>query len=78
MGEVMKKRIKQCPHCGSDYGLYSKEYVRYDQYYKFDGTEDGYGEFGQLDQSIHRKSTPVYCLHCDKRVTTLEQLKPRY
>lgn len=66
--------LKCCPHCGSDLGLYSKEYVRYDQFYKYDGTPDGYSDSDQLPATFRRKTTPLYCCNCDKRVTTLEKL----
>lgn len=68
----MNDNIKQCPHCGAENGLYSKEYVHYEQYYTFDGESDGFGELSQLQK---RKSTPLYCSACEKKVTTLEKLQ---
>ena len=67
--------IKQCPYCGSRIGLFSKEYVSYQQYYRFDGKEDGYGEFTMTGTSLKRKTTPLYCIDCEKQITTLERLK---
>ena len=64
-------RMDKCPHCGSNYGLYSKEHVTFEQYYGFDGEEDGYSEFHYINK---RRSTPLYCMDCHKRVITHEQL----
>lgn len=63
--------MDKCPYCGSGDGLFSKELTRYEQYYKFDGEPDGYSEF---DNIVRRKSTPLYCICCGKRVTTLEKI----
>lgn len=65
--------MNKCPYCGSSMGLYSKEVVRYCQFYKFNGDADGYSEFDDLKV---RKSTPLYCQQCDKRVGTYEKLFP--
>lgn len=66
--------LDKCPYCGSSCGLYSIEYVSYPQYYDFNGEENGYGEFTRASTSARRKSTPVYCQNCEKRITTLEKL----
>lgn len=71
------KPIEKCPHCGEEYGLFSKEYVQYEQYYTFEGEVDGYSEFKQLSCSMNRKTTPLYCCRCEKKVTTLEELNRR-
>ena len=63
--------MDKCPYCGSEDGLFSKELTRYEQYYKFNGEPDGYSEF---DNIIRRKSTPLYCVKCYRRITTLEKL----
>lgn len=63
--------MKACPHCGSNIGLYSKELARYDQYYKFTGEPDG---FSDLCSIVKRKTTPLYCYVCDRKVTTWEKL----
>ena len=75
MGEL--KPIEKCPHCGAKTGLFSKEYVSYEQYYTLDGDCDGYSEFKQLPCSMNRKTTPLYCLNCEKKVTTLEKFNRR-
>ena len=36
--------MKKCPYCGSIVGLFSKETVKFDQYYKFTGEVNGYGD----------------------------------
>ena len=61
-----------CPYCGSRGGLYSKEIARYAQFYTFNGEEDG---FSDLDTVVKRKTTPLYCVCCDKRVAVLEKLQ---
>ena len=61
-----------CKGCGSTSGLYSKEYAQYSQYYTWDGEADGYSD---LDIVSHRKSTPLYCLRCGKKITTLEKMQ---
>lgn len=68
-------KLECCPHCGSDFGLFSKRYVKYEQYYKFDGDPDGHSELWPTDATYRRKTTPLYCLNCGKRVTTLEKLE---
>lgn len=65
-------KIDRCQFCGSDLGLYSKEIARYDQYYTYKGEPDGYSDISNI---VRRKTTPLYCVHCDKRVTTLEKLE---
>lgn len=52
-------------------GLFSNEHVRYVQYYTFGGAEADAGEFVSENR---RKSTPVYCMHCGRKVTTMEKL----
>lgn len=64
--------MDKCPHCGSDDGLFSKEVAKYDQYYNFDGSPSGYSD---LDRIVKRKGTPLYCVYCGKKVTTLEKLE---
>lgn len=64
--------MDKCPHCGSDAGLFSKETARYEQYYKFNGEPNGYSD---LDRVCTRKTTPLYCVYCGRRVTTLEKLE---
>lgn len=67
--------MNKCPFCGSSMGLYSKEIARYSQFYNFDGDTDGYSELDDL-MVTRRKSTPLYCKNCDKRVGTYEKLFP--
>ena len=66
--------MESCPYCGAKTGLYSKETASFDQFYTFDGEMDGYSD---LRIKSYRKTTPLYCLHCDKKVTTLEKLEER-
>lgn len=65
---------KICPHCGETLYLFSIEHARYTQYYTADGEPDGYGELDQIGTSLKRKSTPVYCQNCERRVGTLERI----
>lgn len=74
MSKKFKKGDKTCPFCGDDLALYSIETVSYPQYYTLDGEPDGYGEFSQIGSSNRRKTTPLYCINCEKRITTLEEL----
>jgi len=67
--------MNKCPYCGSCWGLYSKEVARYCQFYKFNGDTAGYSELDDLMVTM-RKSTPLYCQKCDKRVGTYEKLFP--
>lgn len=66
------KKMTCCPHCGSTDGLYSKETAKYHQYYTLDGTPNGYSDHDYL---LHRGQTVLYCIACDKKVTTLEKLE---
>ena len=70
----MMKRITECTKCGGKSGLFSKETAKYDQYYDFNGIENGYSD---LDRELHRGNTNLYCLDCGKVVTTLEALLRR-
>ena len=63
--------IDKCPHCGSASGLYSKEYVYFNQYYQFDGEADGYSDFTTLKA---RKRVPLYCCSCNKFVIDHKKL----
>lgn len=63
--------IDKCPHCGSSDGLYSKEYVFFQQFYKFDGDADGYSDFSPLKR---RKIVPLYCCRCNKYVINHKKL----
>lgn len=64
--------MDKCPYCGSEMGLFSKEVGRFDQYYRFNGEPGGYSD---LDVVCRRKSTPLYCIKCRKRVTTLQEIR---
>ena len=65
------KDIVKCPHCGKSSVLYSNEYVKYQQYYNYNGEHCGYSDYEHTDK---RKSTPLYCLECGKKVATLDEL----
>lgn len=65
-------KIERCPHCGSKMGMYSKEYLYGEEFYTFPyGESDGYSELSYINR---RKSRPLYCRNCNKRITTLEKL----
>ncbi len=64
--------MDKCPYCESKMGLFSKEVGRFDQYYGFNGEPSGYSD---LDVVCRRKSTPLYCKKCGKRVTTLQEIR---
>jgi len=63
--------IKQCPFCGSTAGLYSKEIVKYEQYYGYDGEPIGCSDNYDMTR---RKSTPLYCQDCNKKIGTYENM----
>lgn len=65
-------KMTNCPYCGSNDGLFSNESVAYQQYYKFSGEPNYCSEFHSTKR---RKGTPLYCLCCEKRVTTLEKIQ---
>ena len=67
-------KIEHCPYCGSEDGLFSRECVTYDQFYKFNGEAAGYSDSDTYGFTNKRKSRPLYCLKCCKKVTTLEKL----
>lgn len=67
-------KLDCCPHCGSTDGLFSRECVTYDQYYKFNGEPAGYSDSDTYGFTNNRKSRPLYCTKCRKRVTTLAKL----
>ena len=60
-----------CPYCGSTEGLYSKDYVRIDQFYNWDGEDAGYSDPELIRM---RKSTPLYCQNCDRYIGKYEKL----
>ena len=64
-------KIEKCPHCGSTDGVYSKEVMRYDQYYDYNGEEIGSSEGISWK---YRKTTPLYCIDCHKRIGTYEKM----
>ncbi len=64
--------MDRCPFCGSDAGLFSKELGRYDQFYTISGEANGYSD---IERIVRRKTTPLYCICCGKKVTTLEKLE---
>jgi hypothetical protein len=67
--------IDKCPHCGSDSGFYTKDYVcgstRY--YQRFDGTEEDNSEF--YSPLEHRQGKYAYCSDCNKRIFKMNELE---
>ena len=60
--------IDKCPHCGSDAGFYTKDYLsgtcRYNR--NFDGSEAYNGEM--YEYLSHEIGKIAYCVMCDKRL----------
>lgn len=73
----MKRLMTECPHCGSDWGIYTKctyHEVRYCE--GFAGEEQDNGEM--FDNARVTGGHLVYCQNCDKvicRLSTLEKLR---
>ena len=59
--------MKQCPHCGSDLGLYRN--CTGTQYYNWDGSPAGYCADGVEEQSVY-----AMCLNCGRRFN-LDRIK---
>jgi len=68
-----------CPRCGNNKSFYSIHYCVVEQYYNGDGEEDGCSDVcDSLNYNMRRKSTPIYCLYCKKKVSTEEILYGLY
>jgi hypothetical protein len=68
--------MKECPYCKSDFGYYTENIQRYDQFYTFDGKPDGTGEM-----HYSRGGGVKYCRECFKELpkekTVYEKIKAR-
>lgn len=74
MNEILKNKVKECPHCGSEDGYYTKDYVkghaRY--FFNFDGEEADNTEYYE---GIQIESGKVaYCTHCNRKIFKMEDL----
>lgn len=67
-----KAPIDKCPHCGSDMGYYTKDYIsgscRYN--HNYDGSQAYNGEM--YDYLDHESGKIAYCSNCDKRLFKIE------
>lgn len=63
--------MDKCPFCGDTWGLYSIHTTKFEQYYNFKGEGTGHSE---PDDVTKRKSLPLYCMNCNKKITTFEKL----
>ena len=60
--------IKECPHCHSNMGVYTKsDLINVPHRYNFDGSDDYNGEMYDNAEKTIWKPT-VYCQNCDKRI----------
>lgn len=64
----MKAPIDKCPHCGSNYGYYTKDYIvgKCNYNFHFDGSEAYNG--AMYDGLLHRFGKYAYCTNCNKRL----------
>lgn len=67
--------IDRCPHCGSDEGYYTKDYLhgtcRYN--HNYDGTEAYNGEM--YDSARIEAGKFAYCVNCEKRLFRMDALE---
>lgn len=66
--------IESCPHCGSDEGYYTKDYVvgRTNHNYNFDGSEAENGDYYEFLK--HKRGKIAYCKNCDKKLFSMEEV----
>lgn len=66
--------IDQCPHCGSDYGYYTKDYIRGSIRYicGFDGTERDNTDM--YDFATHSAGKQAYCVECGKYLFDMSEV----
>lgn len=57
-----------CPHCGSDEGYYTKDYVSgsCNTRYNFDGTVEDNGDM--YESLTHKCGKVAYCSSCHKKI----------
>lgn len=60
--------IKECPHCHSDWGIFTKsDLINVPTNYNFDGSRAYNGEMYDNAEKIIDKPT-VYCQRCGKKI----------
>ena len=76
---MAKKTIDRCPHCGSDWGVYTKiDYLRVRADYGFDGEEQyNVGDIADCAEE-RREGKTAYCQKCDKPICHTSTLKKRW
>ena len=65
------EELKNCPHCGSDYGYYRKVYIKglSNFKYHFDGSD---GDNTDLNSYLdYKEYKTCFCLKCDKKIKLL-------
>lgn len=64
----MGNNIKCCPHCGSEDGYYTKDYISGSSYFyvKFDGSEADNGHM--YEHLTHKRGKRAYCAECDRYI----------
>lgn len=66
------KEITECPHCGSDYGIYRTGTIsgKYQSNYNFDGS---IGENSELHSGVrYNEHKKCYCIECNKEIKGLK------
>ena len=74
---MAKTKIRECPHCGSTEGYYTKiDYLRVRADYTFDG-EPVYSSGSGIGDSaeVRREGRLAYCCDCDQVICRLRTLK---
>ena len=67
--------IERCPHCGSEKGYYTKDYVYgYSRFYcNFDGSEhDNSALYGGTNC---KRGGIAYCETCQKKIAKIEEIE---
>ena len=73
----MKKSIAKCPHCGSDWGIYTKsDYLGVQYNTGFNGERQDNGEM--YDNAKVRGGYNAYCQKCDKLICRLSTIEKQW
>lgn len=76
---MAKKSIDRCPHCGSDWGVYTKiDYLRVRADYGFDGEPQfNLGDIADCAEE-RREGKVAYCQKCGKEICHMRTLKKQW
>lgn len=70
---MMKQKMSECPHCGSDWGVYvNMDYINVSYCMNWDGSEGYNGEmYDNAERIVQKKS--IYCQKCGKRICSTKE-----